>query len=230
MKTSPVRSLAHLFVIIVLCGATFAQSSKRAASPSPTTAQTPTLPQASHLRGVVTGSVYENDYFGLRFAVPTGWSIHDDATKKNFMERGKAEIVAKDDQDRAGLDAAAERTLILFTASKIPLASTGQFNAVFMVLAEPVSLSTTVPGYIEQLKSILQQGKTPVSFSEEQVETINGVQFHTFTTTFGSPANLVRQRFYLLIKKGHALALISTIVSDSDTEVMNSIIKSVSVK
>lgn len=230
MKKSAVRSLLPLFVIIILSGATFAQSPKEAAPPSPTVPQTPAAGPMSPSGGVNTGSVYENGYFGLRLAIPTGWNIHDDATKKQIMERGKSEIVAKDDQEKGQLEAAAARTLILFTASKVPLASTGQFNAVFMAIAEPVSLSTTTPVYIKQLKSVMQQAKTPVNFSDEQVETINGLQFHTITSTYGSSENLVRQKFYILIKKGYALSLVSTIVSDSDSEVMNSIIKSVSVK
>jgi hypothetical protein len=230
MKKSAVRSLLPLFVIIILSGPTFAQSPKQAAPPSPTVPQNPAVAPVSPTGGVITGSVYENGYFGLRLAIPTGWNIHDDATKKQFMERGKSEIVAKNDQEKEQLEAAAARTVILLTASRLPLGTTGESNAVFMALAEPVSLSTTVPSYIEQLKSVLQQAKTPVNFSDERVETINGVQFHTFITTFGSAGNSVRQTFYVLIKKGYALALIGTIVSDSDSELMNSIMKSVSVK
>jgi hypothetical protein len=65
---------------------------------------------------------------------------------------------------------------------------------------------------------------------DQQVETINRVQFLTLTITIRPGESVVRQKYYVVIKKGYALGLITTIVSDSDTEVMNSILKSVSVQ
>jgi hypothetical protein len=56
------------------------------------------------------------------------------------------------------------------------------------------------------------------------------VQFLTLTITIRPGESVVRQKYYVLIKRGYALGLITTIVSDGDTEVMNSILKSVSVQ
>ncbi|MDQ2974836.1 MAG: hypothetical protein M3R69_05410 [Acidobacteriota bacterium] len=121
--------------------------------------------------------------------------------------------------------------LKLLIISKVPVGTPDQVNAVFMAMAEPVRVSVTPPSYIENLKHLLQQSKVPITIADDQqVETINGVGFHTLTITIRPGENVVRQKYYVLIKKGYALGLITTIVSDSDTEVMNSILKSVSVQ
>jgi hypothetical protein len=78
---------------------------------------------------------------------------------------------------------------------------------------------------------VLQQSKVPITFEDDQqVETINGVLFHTLTITLRPGESVVRQKYYVVIKKGYALGLITTIVSDSDTEVMNGILKSATVQ
>ncbi|MDQ6653452.1 MAG: hypothetical protein M3Y84_11985 [Acidobacteriota bacterium] len=137
----------------------------------------------------------------------------------------------KNEQDKTQMEAAVDRTINLLTISKVPLGTPGQLNALFMTLAEPVPLSATGQFYIEKLKSVLQQSTVPLTFvDDQQVETINGVQFHTLTITIRPGESVVRQKYYVVIKKGYALGLITTIISDSDTEAMNGILKSVTVQ
>jgi hypothetical protein len=100
-----------------------------------------------------------------------------------------------------------------------------------MTMAEPVRPSVTGPSYIEKLKSLLQQSTVPITIMDDQrVETINGVQFLTLTITIRPGESVVKQKYYVVIKKGYALGLITTIISDSDAEVMNGILKSVTIQ
>lgn len=178
--------------------------------------------------GSINDSIYENSYFGLRLNIPAAWTIQGEDVKKQIKEGGKTSIIAKDEKEKAQFDAAADRTLNLLTISKYPLGTSDQFNALFMSVAEPVPLSAGAPTYIAQLKAVLQQSKVPVTFVDDQgVETINGVKFHTLTITLKPGAETVRQKYYVLLKKGYALGLITTIINDSDSDAVNNIMKSV---
>jgi hypothetical protein len=244
MKKSLVKTLAHLFVLAQLfvtlmlcCAAARASTGKMQEEAKPVVLASPTAAQGQNgqlspaASGVITGSVYQNDYFGLRLTIPAGWNIGGDAVKKKITEGGKTSIVPKNEQDKTQIEAAVDRTINLLTISKVPLGTPGQLNALFMTLAEPVPLSATGPIYIERLKSVLQQSTVPITFvNDQQVETINGVQFNTLTITIRAGENVVRQKYYVVIKKGYALGLITSIISDSDTEAMNGILKSVTVQ
>lgn len=233
MKKFSVTTLAHLFVLVMFCcTAAHAQPGRAQQETKPAVAASPTsTPTPAPASGVITDSVYRNDYFGLRINIPQGWTVQGDDIKQQISERSKAIVVPKDEPDKAQLDAAIDRTLNLLTVSKFPLGAPGQINALFMAIAEPVPLSATGPGYMKQLKSGMQQTKVPVTFVDDnQVETINGVQFYTLTVTLTPGENVVRQRYYVIIKKGYALGLITSIISESDADLVNSIMKSVTVK
>lgn len=232
MKKSVKTTLAPIFVIVMLCcSAVRAQSSRSPQEAKPAVSPSPVTSQASSVgRGVITDSVYHNSYFGLRITVPAGWTVQGDDVKKELMEGGKAAIVPKNEQEKAEMEAIAERSAVLLTISKLPIGS-DQVNAIFVAMAEAVPPSVTVPIYIKQLKGFLQQARVPVKFVDDnQVETINGMQFHTLTVTVNPDENPVRQKYYVLIKKGYALGLITSIISDSDTEAMDSILRSVTVQ
>jgi hypothetical protein len=214
------------------CATAWAQPGKPQQEAKPGVPASSTAKQTSAAGvGVISESVYRNDYFGLRINIPSGWTIQGDDTKQRIKEGGKALMVPKDETDKNEQEAAVERTLNLLSISKFPLGTPGQSNALFMAIAEPVPLSASGPDYMKQLKSAMEQTKVPVTFVDDnQVETINGVQFYRLTVTLTPGENLVRQRYYVIIKKGYALGLITTITSDSDNDTVNSILRSVTVQ
>lgn len=233
MKRSGVTNLTRLFVLVMFCSATaWAQPGKPQQPPNPEVPAGSAAKQTSAAGvGVISESVYRNDYFGLRINIPPGWTIQSDDIKQEIKERSKTVIAPKDEKNQKEIEAAVGRTLNLLTVSKVPFGTAGQFNALFMAVAEPVPLSETGPTYMKQLKSVMEQMKVPVTFPDDnQAETINGVQFYTLTVTLNSGENPVRQRYYVIIKKGYALGLITSITSDSDSDILNSILRSVTVQ
>lgn len=232
MKKSVVTTLAQIFVIgLLCCTAVQAQSGSSPQEAKPAVSPSPAIPKALPAgQGVITDSVYHNSYFGLRITIPRGWTVQGDDFKKELMKDGKSAIVPKNEQEKAEMEAIAERSAVLLTISKLPMGS-DQVNASFIAMAEAVAPSVTVLIYIKQLKGFLQQAQVPVKFVDDnQVETINGVQFYTLTVVVNPDENPVQQKYYVLIKKGYALGLITSIISDSDTAAMDSILRSVTVQ
>ncbi|HEY0408566.1 MAG TPA: hypothetical protein VGC89_22720 [Pyrinomonadaceae bacterium] len=231
MKKSLITLFMHLFVVIMLCCAWAAAQTNRVKPAAPPVAQSsrqPALQVSPAEAGAVTGSVYRNTYFGMQLSIPRNWNVQSDATKKEIKERGKQLIVPTTEQEKAQFEAAASRTTNLLTISKLPIGATDQFNALFIVAAEAVPLATTNAYYMSQLKRALQFAQVPVKFEEEgQTQTINGTQFQTLTILIGPPENAARQTYYVVLRKGYALAFITTIISESDADVINSIVKSI---
>lgn len=232
MKKSVVTTLAHLFVLVMFCGtAAHAQPGRAQQEAKPAVSANPTsTPTPAPASGVVTDSVYRNDYFGLRITIPQGWTIQGEDVKERVKEKAKDVIVPKDDQDKHELEAAVERTLNLLTISKFPLGAPGQLNALVMAIAEAVPLAATGPAYMKDLKAALQQTTVPVTVADGEMETINGVSFYTLTATLTPGESVIRQKYYVTMKKGYALGLITSILSESDADLVNSIVQSVIVK
>lgn len=232
MKKSLVTTIARVFVISMLCGtAVVAQAERPAQEPKPAVSPSPAVAKTPGEYGVVTGSVYHNSYLGLRITIPPGWTVQGEDAKQKIVEESKTMLPPKNEREKAEREAIAARSAILLTISKLPLETSEQANAILIAMAESVPPSLTTPIYMKQLKGFLQRAPFPVNFGDDdQVETINGVQFHTLTAILSPTENSVRQKYYVLIKKGYALGLITSIISDSDTAAMNSILKSVTVQ
>ncbi|MDX6692601.1 MAG: hypothetical protein QOF02_204 [Blastocatellia bacterium] len=231
MKKSLVTLFMQLFVVVMLCGASAQAQTNRVKPAAPPVAQPsrPATLQTSLVEeGTITGSVYRNTYFGMQLTIPPSWDVVSNATKKEMKERSKDLIVMPTEREKAQLDASVARTTNLLTVSKLPLGATGQFNASVLVAAEAVPLATTGALYMSQLKRSLQFAQVPVTFEEEgRTQTINGTQFHTLTILIGPPESVARQTYYVVLKKGYALGFITTIISESDADVVNSVVKSV---
>ncbi|MBD0326720.1 MAG: hypothetical protein ICV68_09825 [Pyrinomonadaceae bacterium] len=87
----------------------------------------------------------------------------------------------------------------------------------------------TRPMYMTRLKESLLNMTVPVTVEEEGgSETINGVQFATLTIIMNPAGALpAKQKYYVTIRKGYALGFVNTIFSESDSEAMDGIIKSI---
>lgn len=230
MNKSLITTLA--LIIIMFCGiASQAQPGRAQQEAKPTVRVGPMSTETpSAASGVVTDSEYRNDYFGLRITIPQGWIAQGDDVKQRVKETAKAVIVPKDDQNKQELDAAVDRTLNLLTMSKFPLGEPGQLNALVMVVAEAVPLAATGPAYMKDLKAALQQTTVPVTVADGEMETINGVRFYTVTATLTPGEAVIRQKYYVTLKKGYALGLITSILNESDIDLVNSIMKSVTIQ
>jgi hypothetical protein len=176
----------------------------------------------------VTGSIYRNSYFGFQLTIPKGWIVQSDATKERMKEVGKSIAVNRDAKEKAASDAAVERTINLLTVSKLPLGTIAEFNALFTCVAEPLPLASTPASYMTKLKETLLNMTVPVAIEKEgDIETIDGAQFSVLTILMSPPRGLpARQHYYVTFRKGYALGFVTTVLSESDSAAMDSIVRS----
>lgn len=225
MKNIASKTIAPATLLAFLCAYAAAQTGTTPPG-SPTPAPIPSVDS-----GTITGSTYQNDYFGMRLTIPEGWTIYDAQGRRMLIEQGRQQFTINDKKVQAQLDAGAARTVNMLTVSKLAENVSGTENAIFVCGAEFVrrSVSSTNPtsqDYLNQLKRVLAYAKVPYKVEDVTSEKINGNDFGVLTVSTEAPRGVVRQKYYAIMKKDFALFFVSTYINEADLPVMNKVMSS----
>lgn len=175
--------------------------------------------------GKVTGSTYFSQYFQFSLTIPTAWSVYDSEGRQLILEKGHQVLSAKtpDKKTQEALDAAIGKTTVLLTVSKLPRTQTGPGNASFACGAERLPAgSFTGRDYLISMKTLMLRLKDPPTFEGEiGSDLIGGAEFAVLTLSrsdFGVP---IGQRYWSIVKKGHAIFCISSYANEDDKRLLN---------
>lgn len=195
------------------------------------TTPTPTRADAAPERGSLDGSVYANDFFGLTLTLPAGWKVQGEAFREKNREAGRKLFDAGDRAAQARLEEAAGNTLNLLTAYQYPVGSAVHFNPAFLCAAEKIPASAagaTGADYMEVLKQTLRYSRAPVTVERDvYAEQVGGETFAVIDITTRFPDAVGRQRYYAHIRRGHALSLVLTYLTDEQLRALEAVVKSV---
>ena len=208
-----------------------AQGGRRAQLPPPPPKP---LPSADELfeRGRVEGSTYTNDFFGLSFSVPAGWTILDRESMKAARERAKALFRNETDPTvKRQLEESVERTTSLFSASRLPATPAGAFNAVLLCAAErvPTAIVKTPRDYYDLMMHSmkLSQGIDVVVVEPFRPRRIGATDFGTFTLRLKADTGIMMQKQIITVKSAYVLGIVYTYVEESDTPAFDKVISSI---
>lgn len=226
---------ATLLLAAVLIGApaTFAQGSGGKSSPPPSNP----LPSPDSLLalGKIEGSTYTNQYFGISFTAPRGWTILDIEVMKEARE--KAKDVFRDEKDpkiKREMEATVDRTTPLFSASKLPRGTTGSFHAVVICAAEQIPtaiVKTPNDYYTLMLHSLkLSQGVNVEVVQPIQTKRIGATDFGIYTLKITSNMGIMLQKQMVAIKAPYAFGIVFTYIEESDTKAFDELISSIKAK
>ncbi|HEX8160946.1 MAG TPA: hypothetical protein VF538_03545 [Pyrinomonadaceae bacterium] len=223
---------ASLAAAALLCPPTPAQSGqKRNADPAPP----PPKPLAygdpvTAKAGRLEGSTYTNDYFGLRLTVPEGWRVADAQGVEQIKERGAEALSGGSPEKLAQASAEAKRIVNLITIGELARDERGASTAMLLIAAEPVAswLITSGRDYNEVVKRQLLGSSAKYVIDESGgSESVGGVEFAVLTSHCESADGTVRQKFYSAVRKGHALFMVSTYLSDKGARDIAEVLKTV---
>ncbi len=180
--------------------------------------------------GSITNSVYRNQYFGLTVPIPPNWSVQDQEAQRRLQQVGINAIAGEGNLKRL-LKASELQTINLFGAFKHPLGTPGDFNASVMGAAEKVR---QLPGikrgsdYLANAKKVLQAGQLEVSFPNDfYTRKIGNLDFDVLDAEMLVGKLRVKQKYCSTIRKGYALNLIISYMSDEDLELLQKILDGV---
>lgn len=163
--------------------------------------------------GTWTDNVYENEYAGLTFTMPEGWTALSDEEISEMMGVG-TEIMKE-----SGLEFSEEMLELQSIYAMMAQNPTTGTNVSLMF--ENLALSAggtklTETDYIDALKSQLEQVGIPYTFGETTERTIGG---NTYVVLEADATDYGAKQFYCVRKSGkYMIASIITITGDDSVE------------
>jgi len=168
--------------------------------------------------GKLNGSVYTNDALGFTLTLPAGWEAQDREVQQRFAEA----VTEKTDEitkGEAGARASVSRSTVFLIAVK---PTDDRTNPAVVGMIEDIRLAFSVRTprqYLENIRAASQN--TPLIFDDKSsTEQINGVEFGMIGAgpkdPKASPSPTLRQRYYVTLRKNHAVIFILTY--DGDTQ------------
>lgn len=122
----------------------------------------------NYVRGVWTDGVYSNEFTGISFTLPEGWTLATDEELLSMIDTTNEEFF--DEEARENYDKAIEKASIFYDFMIVNL-STGE-NAIMSI--EDLS---------KNLGTILVTADHYLDVTEEQLDTIEGVEFEVIGRT-----------------------------------------------
>jgi hypothetical protein len=184
--------------------------------------------------GTITNSVYQNNYFGLSVTFPQDWSIQDQAEQRRLAATGGKMMYGDDQNKQAVLKASELRTVNMFAVFKYPVGSPVQSNPCILSMAENVSEYPGIKNgsdYLYHVKSQLTSGRMEVTFPKDIYTTqLGGKDFSVMETSITLGEKTVRQKYYVSVMKGYALAFIASYATDEDAATLQKILDSITFK
>ena len=216
------ENLARLFFLSLLLTVSmtaFAQTGQ----PADVTVTTPD-------RGVLEGSHYTNNFFGMSVSVPPSWVVVS-AQRSSEVTQDVRKTITGDQQQLKQLDDSINRSITLLSLTKLPA---GQPDNASIVLAAEKIPSPKIKSPADVLRTMenMKQGTTLVieRLGEIQVQQIGGAEFaiSSFKTTL--PAITVTQKVYVTVKNGYALELFFTYLNEKDLPTLDSLVQTIKVR
>jgi hypothetical protein len=216
------KSLAIVWLTMILFASAAAQDTK------------PVPPSPPGLVEVIAsekfdGATYTNTFLGLRLAVPEGWQVSEDFTKKKMMEAGKGYLKPSDAVQRADMEESMSNSAVLLTLLRSDPVGSIQTSFIVVIEKLPTPDIRATP-YVAHLKQLLLENITLNYAVEKDVhdETFNGQPFAAVDVFVAKPDSRVNQKYACQIRKGFALCIIETYGTDAQLAALTSVAKGLS--
>jgi hypothetical protein len=221
---------ARALLVVLLVNAPVLLSTH--ASARAQTSATPPTPHAANApdRGSLDGNAYTNDFFGLTLTLPAGWKAQGEAVRERNREAGRKNFDTGDPAARARLEKSVGNTLNLLTAYQYPVGSAVHFNPAFLCAAERIPAAAsgaTDADYMAVLKQTFRYSRAPITVDRDvYTEQVGGETFAVVDITTRFPDAVGHQRYYAHIRRGYALSLVLTYLTDEQLRTLEGVVES----
>lgn len=176
------------------------------------------------------GNTYHNAMFALTVEKPQGWYAQSPKETIALQQRGTAALAGDNENMQALIEASLDSTVPLFGFFEVAPGTPDRLNPNVLGMAENL---TAFPGvqsgcdYLQNVRSLLKQGKVAYSFSEGcDVVTQGGRELGRITGRVKLGEVSVTQHYYATIQRPYALAFVQTFFSETDEASTGSVIES----
>ncbi len=186
--------------------------------------------------GTISGSTYENKYFGLTITIPSGWEVQKRETAKMLRRKGRKVLAGDNKKLKATLKNGESTCLNLLTILRYPLGSSVKFNPGFYCTAEKMTFLSgikTGEDFFLYSKKLIQQTQVRDKYKFKKdiySELIDGKRFDIMEVERTGGSVLIQQKWYVCIIKKHALFFMLVYSSDEELLALKEIVDSIKFK
>jgi hypothetical protein len=186
-------------------------------------------PSIMDIYGSVDGGEYINEYYGFTLNFPEDYIVQDDEAKNHALEVGNDFLNGDDQNSKEQMKLLAEQQLFnLLFITKYEIGTPDVENLVIQIAGENVKYLPGIKNgkdYLWFLERQIEAGGIKLlNKSEFLLETINGIEFYTFSYEMEIQNIIVKQKFFTKKVGNHMLSFSATFFTDEGyDEVMQSI-------
>lgn len=178
-------------------------------------------PDASPVTKSADNKTYTNDYFQMTVQKPDGWYAQNAEEAAAGQKEGGKMLAGNDKNMKAAMEASQDTTKQLFGFFEVPRGTPGKMNPNVLSAAEDIKSSPGVKtgcDYLALMKDIIKKSQVTYDFEEKcETKTINGTVFGVTSGKMTIGNQVVKQRYYAVIRGSHAISVIETFF-DSESE------------
>ncbi len=164
---------------------------------------------------------YTNEYFKITVQKPEGWYAQNAEESAELQKQGGKMLAGNDKNLKAAMDAAQDTTTSLFGFFEAPPGTPGKLNPNVLSAAENIKVAPGIKtgcDYIALTKEIIKKSQMNYKFEEKcETKTVNGTEFGVVNAQLSVGEQVVKQRYYAVIRGNHAISVIETFF-DAESE------------
>lgn len=173
---------------------------------------------------------YTNEFFQLTVQKPEGWYAQTQEEAVATQRQGGKMLAGNDKNLKAMMDAAEDTTTQVFGFFEVPLGTPGKLNPNVLSAAENIKVAPGIKtgcDYIAATKEIIKKSQMNYQFDEKcETKTVNGTEFGVVNAKLTVGDQVVKQRYYSVIRGRHAISVIQTYFDAESEAKVNKVVES----
>jgi hypothetical protein len=178
------------------------------------------------------GKLYINKFFRLTVQKPSSWYAQD-MEESTVMHKQGGKLMAGDDKKMQAL-ADASKPIPLFSFFEVKPGTIGRLNPNVIGVAEKIPFFVKVKtgcDYLEKASKIASKSQVRIAFGKKcSSRTINGNTFNTMDAQISMNGVVIKQRYFVALRKNHAISMIQTFAEPEDEAKLDKVVSSVTLK
>ena len=184
------------------------------------------------LTQVSDDGLHTNDRFGLSVQKPDEWYAQNFEEMMAMLQMGANAMSGDDENMRAMIEGALDKTLPLFAFYEAPPGTPKPFNANIQGVAENIENYPGIEsgcGYLANTMKLMEQSAMQVGSSGDcTTETVAGTTMSTQALRMQMGSMNIRQRYYTCLNGDHAVGFIMTWVDANQKQQLEGILETAS--
>ncbi len=218
---------------LVACDkATTTQESKKAVEPIKTAEIKPSeiKQDASPVTKSDDNKTYTNEFFQMTVQKPDGWYAQNQEEARENQKKGEKMLAGNDKNLKAMIEATDATTTQVFGFFEVPMGTPGKLNPNVLSAAENIKAAPGVKtgcDYIALTKEIIKKSQMNYKFEDKcETKMVNGTEFGVTGGEMTIGEQVVKQRYYAVIRGRHAISVIQTYFDAESEAKVNKVIES----